>query len=162
MDALPVPDDSVDVLVNTLAMNHVRDLGPVFAEASRVLRPGGHFLISDVRGYFIGSDLTPLVEADPEGTVGYLPAWSHPTSTSLQAALPRGFAVRACRELRSEPWGEPDPDGDPDPVGPPTDEPLSDPPSIWEMHSWVPAAAAAVMGERVCLVIWHFQLDERP
>lgn len=147
MDGLPLADDSVDVLVNTLAMTHVPDLAPVFAEAARVLRPGGHLLVSDVRGYFIGSDLTPLVEEDPNGNVGYVPSWSHPTSAYLQAALPLGFAVRACEEL-SRASREP---------GEPEDEPPGEPPSIWALHTWAPVAAEAVMGNRPCLVLWHFQ-----
>lgn len=147
MDALPLADASVDVLVNTLAMTHVPDLAPVFAEAARVLRPGGHLLVSDVRGYFIGSGLTPLVEEDPDGYVGYVPSWSHPTSAYLQAALPVGFAVRSCAELSREAI-EP---------GDPEDAPPGEPPSIWALHTWVPVAAEAVMSARPCLVLWHFQ-----
>jgi ubiquinone/menaquinone biosynthesis C-methylase UbiE len=149
MDALPVADASVDIMINALAMTHVSDLVPVLAEAARVLRPGGHLLVSDVRGYFIGSGLTPLGEEDPEGNVGYIPSWSHATSAYLQAALPHGFVVRACRELTAPP-AEPDD---------PEDEPPGEPPSIWALHTWVPVAAAAVMGDRTCLVLWHFQLD---
>jgi ubiquinone/menaquinone biosynthesis C-methylase UbiE len=149
MDALPVADASVDILINALAMTHVSDLVPVFAEAARVLRPGGHLLVSDVRGYFIGSGLTPLGEEDPKGNVGYIPSWSHATSAYLQAALPHGFVVRACGELAAPP-AEPD-DRE--------DEPPGEPPSIWALHTWAPVAAAAVMGDRTCLVLWHFQLD---
>lgn len=149
MDVLPVADASVDVIVNTLAMTHVSDLGPVFAEAARALRPGGHLLVSDVRGYYIGSGLTPLGVEDPDGNVGYVPSWSHPTSAYLQAALPLGFVVRACREL----------DAGTAEAGEPECEPPGEPPSIWALHTWVRAAAAAVMGGRTCLVLWHFQLD---
>jgi SAM-dependent methyltransferase len=149
MDVLPVADASVDVIVNTLAMTHVSDLGPVFAEAARALRPGGHLLVSDVRGYYIGSGLTPLGVQDPDGNVGYIPSWSHPTSAYLQAALPLGFVVRACQEL----------DAGTAEAGEPEYEPPGEPPSIWALHTWAPAAAAAVMGGRTCLVLWHFQLE---
>ncbi len=67
MTDLPLPDSSADVVVNTLALTHVADLAPAFAEAARVLRPGGHLLISDVRGYYTGSSRTPLVQTTLSG-----------------------------------------------------------------------------------------------
>src|SRR6478609_2936683 len=36
----PVESESVDVVVGNLVLEHVRELGPVFAEAARVLRAG--------------------------------------------------------------------------------------------------------------------------
>ncbi|WP_141726016.1 class I SAM-dependent methyltransferase, partial [Actinacidiphila rubida] len=38
---LPLADDAVDVVVCALALSHLPDLRPVFAEFARVLRPGG-------------------------------------------------------------------------------------------------------------------------
>jgi ubiquinone/menaquinone biosynthesis C-methylase UbiE len=45
---LPLPDDMADVVVTGLALTHVADLGPVFTEFARVLRPEGHLIVSDV------------------------------------------------------------------------------------------------------------------
>jgi len=39
LDWLPLPDDSVDVIVCALALVHVPRLEPVLAEFARVLRP---------------------------------------------------------------------------------------------------------------------------
>ena len=58
---LPVPDRRVNLVVCSLALTHVPDLAPVFAEFARVLRPGGHLVISDSRMDY------PIVEALPEG-----------------------------------------------------------------------------------------------
>jgi hypothetical protein len=68
----------------------------------RTIQPGGS-PPADVRGYFIGSGLTALGEEEPQGNVGYIPSWSHPTSAYLQAALPYGFVGRDCRELPAGP-----------------------------------------------------------
>lgn len=46
-EALPIDDDSMDVVVSSLAVCHLPELGPAFAEFARVLRPGGVLQISD-------------------------------------------------------------------------------------------------------------------
>lgn len=48
IEALPVPDASVDVVVSNCVLNLVPDKARAFAEMVRVLRPGGHFCVSDV------------------------------------------------------------------------------------------------------------------
>lgn len=44
----PVPDASVDVVIGNLVLEHVGDLAPIYAEATRVLRPRGQLWLCEL------------------------------------------------------------------------------------------------------------------
>ena len=48
IEALPVSDGEVDVVISNCVLNLVPDKARAFAEMYRVLRPGGHFCVSDI------------------------------------------------------------------------------------------------------------------
>jgi ubiquinone/menaquinone biosynthesis C-methylase UbiE len=142
---LPVADESVDLVVCALALTHVPDLGPVLAEFARVLRPGGHLVISDSRMKY------RIVQALPDGGYGYLPHYNRFTSEYLVAALPLGFQVRHCEELRAG-WSDPN-------QAPPPVRILPEHPSdIWTLQDWCPVATQATRNGDPILIFWHFQL----
>ena len=101
LDRLPLPDDSVDVIVCALALVHVPRLQPVLAEFARVLRPGGDLVISDVHHELVtrGSVITG---ARPGGRAvhrGHLPASARRLPAGGAEPRPPGKAVRGagCR-----------------------------------------------------------------
>ncbi|WP_137121311.1 class I SAM-dependent methyltransferase [Segeticoccus rhizosphaerae] len=47
IDALPLPDDSVDAAVANMVLHHAPDPAAMIAEMARVVRPGGRIAVTD-------------------------------------------------------------------------------------------------------------------
>ncbi len=154
---VPLPDDSVDLVVCAIALSHVPDLRQALTEFMRVLRPNGHLVISDSRG-LIGDIGLPLVRVGPSGEFGYMPIWSRLASDYLAAALPLGLQVRRCEEPR-RPSSLVGDDGRDlyDGVRPPDHVP-GNPPNIWSLQALATAATNAAWRGQPAAIIWHFQL----
>jgi arsenite methyltransferase len=68
MEALPLPDASVDVIISNCVVNLSPDKDAVLREAYRVLRPGGRFAISDI--VVQGAPLPAELRADIASWIG--------------------------------------------------------------------------------------------
>ncbi len=148
LDRLPLPDDSADVIVCSLALVHVPRLEPVLAEFARVLRPGGDLVISDIHHELVtrGSGIKAL---GPAGEPCIAPTYRHRLGDYLRAALSLGLQVRRCEE----------------PIATGTGGSLPVPATEigdwrywpWSLMGYLPSAMHAA-GDCRSLVIWHFQL----
>ena len=67
IEQIPLPDDSVDVIISNCVINLSADKRQVLAEAFRVLRPGGRFAVSDV---VVRGDVPAAVRRSMELWVG--------------------------------------------------------------------------------------------
>jgi len=67
IEDIPLPDGSVDVVISNCVINLSADKPRVFREASRVLRPGGRFAVSDI---VIRGELDPAIQTSVEAWLG--------------------------------------------------------------------------------------------
>ena len=67
IEAIPLPDNSIDVIISNCVINLSSDKDAVLREAFRVLKPGGRFAVSDV---VIRGDVPPEVRRNMELWVG--------------------------------------------------------------------------------------------
>jgi ubiquinone/menaquinone biosynthesis C-methylase UbiE len=107
LEALPVDQDSVELVVCALALTHVEDLGPVFAEFARVLRPGGRLVTTDLHPFVAETGLMagfPTDDPDPSGPVPtaihFVPNLTHHAGEYVRAIVDAGLVIQGCREPR--------------------------------------------------------------
>jgi len=96
IEAIPLPDNSIDVVISNCVINLSSDKDAVLREAFRVLKPGGRFAVSDVvvRGGDVPSEVRRSMELWVGCIAGALEEAEY--ASKLRAA---GFA-----DVEVEPW----------------------------------------------------------
>jgi SAM-dependent methyltransferase len=104
IDDIPLPADSVDVVISNCVINLSADKGQVLREAFRVLRPGGRFAVSDI---VIQGEVPPALRRDLESWVGCVAGALEETEyrALLQAAGFQGVDVEVTRVHDSDVLG---------------------------------------------------------
>jgi ubiquinone/menaquinone biosynthesis C-methylase UbiE len=100
--ALPLDDGEVDVVVCALALAHLDDLRPPIAELARVVRPGGHVVVSDHHPGLAVTGGQALFQA-ADGSLAFVRQHSHLHSEYLDAFAAAGLEVVRCVEPRLGP-----------------------------------------------------------
>lgn len=67
IEEMPLPDNSFDVVISNCVLNLVPDKEKAFKEIFRILKPGGHFCVSDV---VISGNLPEKIKEDAEMYAG--------------------------------------------------------------------------------------------
>jgi ubiquinone/menaquinone biosynthesis C-methylase UbiE len=89
----PIIDRSVDLVLFDLVLEHVQTLEPVYREAARVLRPGGHLRVSELHPFrqLLGGQAHFIEEQT--GEMVMVPAFRHSMSEYINAAIAAGLGV---------------------------------------------------------------------
>ncbi|HXT35474.1 MAG TPA: methyltransferase domain-containing protein, partial [Chloroflexota bacterium] len=87
IEAIPLPSNSVDVVISNCVINLAADKGQVLREAFRVLRPGGRFAVSDV---VADGPIPEALRLNMEAWVGCL-AGALPIETYTELLVRAGF-----------------------------------------------------------------------
>ena len=87
IDAMPVNDDTADVIVSNCVLNLVPNKKKVISEIYRVLKPGGHFSVSDI---VLEGELPSALKEDAEMYAGCV-SGAIQKEDYLQMLLDQGF-----------------------------------------------------------------------
>lgn len=98
----PVDSGSWDVVVGNLVLEHVRDLAPIYAEAARVLRPGGQLFLCELHPYRqLRGGQAHFEDAETKQIVP-VTAFEHSVSEFVNGGLAAGLTLRALGEHLEE------------------------------------------------------------
>ena len=100
----PLPFDAArfDLVLCCLAMEHVRDLPPLFAEAKRVLKPQGRFVCSDMHPAMRMRGVQANFDDPASATEVRVDGYEHPVVDYVMAALGSGFTIERASEHKGD------------------------------------------------------------
>ena len=94
IEAIPLPDASVDVVISNCVINLSGDKPKVLREVARVLRPGGRFAVSDV---IADEDMDDATRADMQAYTGCIAGALTERSSSGRSQMPASLTSRSAR-----------------------------------------------------------------
>ena len=99
IEAIPLPDASVDIVISNCVINLSADKDRVLREAFRVLKPGGRFAVSDV---VVRGPVSPELRRDMELWIGCVGGALEESEyrEKLEAAGFRGVSLETTRAYR--------------------------------------------------------------
>lgn len=98
----PVGDASIDVVIGNLVLEHIADLSPVYANASRVLRAGGTLYLCELHPYRqLRGGQAHFTDAE-SGAMVHVPAHVHSVSEYVNAGLGAGLQLVSLGEWHDE------------------------------------------------------------
>ena len=100
--SIPLESASVDLVVCALALEHVADLSRAITEIGRVLRAGGHMILSDLHPAAVALGGGAYFQ-DAGGRAGVVRGFGHLHGDFLRAFEKAGLRVRNCHEPRFGP-----------------------------------------------------------
>lgn len=97
---MPWPTSSFDLVTVDLVLEHVAALGPVFAEAARVLRRGGRLHVCELHPFRQYQGKQARFSRPASGDLVLVQAYRHDISDYLTAALLSELVLESARELK--------------------------------------------------------------
>ena len=100
--AWPTVAQSVDVVMGNLVLEHIQDLTPIYAEAAKVLRPGGRLWLCELHPerQRLGSQ-AHFTSSATGGTI-HVPAFRHTVSEYVNGGIDAGLALLSLGEWLEE------------------------------------------------------------
>jgi ubiquinone/menaquinone biosynthesis C-methylase UbiE len=94
----PVEPSSIDVVIGNLVLEHVRELGPIYAEAARVLRPGGALFLCELHPYRQLRGGQAHFEDEETNETIPVTAYRHNVSEYVNGGIAAGLTLHALGE----------------------------------------------------------------
>ena len=94
----PIDDASVDFVIGNLILEHLANVAPIFAEAARVLRPGGAMYICELHPYRQLRGGQAHFTDEWSGEVVFAPAFQHTIAEYVNAAVASGLRIQRLDE----------------------------------------------------------------
>jgi SAM-dependent methyltransferase len=103
--ATGLPDGDYDLVTTSLVDEHLEELRPLYAEAHRLLRPGGAYVLVGYHPHFIMASGMPTHFDDPSGEPVAIVTHVHQLSDHVAAAHAAGLRLAELRErLIDDAW----------------------------------------------------------